>query len=225
VATPSDQPPPPLPTVLSIFPLTGVLLLPRGRLPLNIFEPRYLAMIEDALGTADRLIGMVQPAPGHVEDLQGGPPPEVYPIGCAGRITSFSETDDGRYLITLTGVSRFSIAKELPLGRGYRRVLPDWNRFKSDREPDRGTVDRTRLIEALKRYFLMNGIKADWDAINQTPDERLITTLAMICPFQSSEKQALLETEDLATRASTMLTLIEMALLSRGGSDPERPRH
>jgi Lon protease-like protein len=104
-------------------------------------------------------------------------------------------------------------------------VLPDWNRFKSDREPDRGTVDRTRLIEALKRYFLMNGIKADWDAINQTPDERLITTLAMICPFQSSEKQALLETEDLATRASTMLTLIEMALLSRGGSDPERPRH
>src|SRR6266446_4748684 len=138
-----------LPLVLPIFPLAGVLLLPRGRLPLNIFEPRYLAMTRDALA-GERLIGMVQPSDPRV----AGDNPPVYPTGCAGRLTQFSETDDGRFLITLTGVSRFRIREELPLLSGYRRVIPDWQQFADDRasagEPG---FDRARLIRGLKSYF------------------------------------------------------------------------
>src|SRR5437879_5895899 len=131
-----------LPAILPIFPLTGVLLLPRGRLPLNIFEPRYLAMTRGALG-GERLIGMVQPS----DPTVGGMNPPVYPIGCAGRLTQFSETDDGRFLITLTGVSRFRISEELPLLEGYRRVVPDWWPFGHDREHlGKPSFDRDRLI-------------------------------------------------------------------------------
>ncbi|AWJ83796.1 peptidase S16 [Azospirillum sp. TSH58] len=204
-----------LPRQLPIFPLAGVLLLPRGRLPLNIFEPRYLAMVEDALA-GDRMIGMVQPTDPACRLRE----PAVYGTGCAGRITSFAETEDGRYLITLTGVSRFAIMRELEGQRGYRRVAADWDRFSGDLiDPlERGGadgcgLDRARLLAGLKGYFRMQGLSVDWKAIDGTPDERLVTSLAMICPFSASEKQALLETPDLPERAKLLIALVEMAIL------------
>jgi uncharacterized protein len=195
-----------LPDIIPIFPLTGVLLLPRGRLPLNIFEPRYLAMTRDALG-GERLIGMIQPSdPG-----EGGMNPAVYPIGCAGRITSFSETDDGRYLITLTGTSRFRIREELPLLSGYRRVVPDWSAFAGDLDPAEPRFDRERLVRELKAYFAQRQIEADWSLIDKTPSEHLVSSIAMLCPFAPSEKQALLEAADLNARAELLTALVEMA--------------
>jgi uncharacterized protein len=204
----------PLPEVIPIFPLTGVLLLPRGRLPLNIFEPRYLAMTQDALG-GERLIGMVQPSDPQNDNRGGGQMnPPVYPIGCAGRITAFSETDDGRYLITLTGVSRFRIREELPLLGGYRRVTADWEPFARDREPSpEPGFDRDRFARALKGYFVQRQISADWEAIEKAPGEHLLTSIAMLCPFEASEKQALLEAADLEERARLLVALIEMATI------------
>src|SRR6266851_1693111 len=215
----SDQPPPrdeiELPAILPIFPLTGVLLLPRGRLPLNIFEPRYLAMTRDALG-GERLIGMVQPSDPQ-DDGRGG---------CAGRVTQFSETDDGRYLITLTGVSRFRIREELPLLEGYRRVVPDWQPFAHDREragkPD---FDRERLIRGLKGYFAQRQIQADFEAIEKAPSEYLVTSLAMACPFAPSEKQALLEAADPDERARLLTTLVEMAATEPPSEETGGTRH
>jgi Lon protease-like protein len=212
----SDQPGPrdetALPDILPIFPLTGVLLLPRGRLPLNIFEPRYLAMTRDALGGA-RLIGMVQPSDPQDDNRGGGGPhPPVYPVGCAGRLTQFSETDDGRYVITLTGLSRFRIKDELALVDGYRRVVPDWQPFAHDRDrPARSEFDRDRLIRGLKSYFSQRQIQADFEAIEKAPGEYLVTSLAMACPFAPSEKQALLEAADPDERARLLTTLVEMA--------------
>jgi Lon protease-like protein len=226
----SDQPGPrdeiALPDILPIFPLTGVLLLPRGRLPLNIFEPRYLAMTRDALG-GERLIGMVQPSDPPKDHIGGGPGiahgiaqgidnmnPPVYPIGCAGRVTQFSETDDGRFLITLTGVSRFRIREELPLLSGYRRVVPDWQPFAHDRDtPGKPEFDRERLIRGLKSYFTQRQIAADFEAIGKAPGEYLVTSLAMACPFAPSEKQALLEAADPDERARLLMTLFEMAAI------------
>ncbi|MEE8271962.1 MAG: LON peptidase substrate-binding domain-containing protein [Alphaproteobacteria bacterium] len=211
-----------LPPDLPIFPLTGVLLLPRGLLPLNIFEPRYLAMVDAALAT-DRLIGMVQPVtpggPG-VEGAVAAPP--VYRTGCAGRVTSFDETDDGRYLITLTGVCRFHLGRESLAEGGYRMVEAGWSDFAADFDADELTVDRERLAAALNAFFKHHGISADWAAIGEAPDERLITSLAMICPFEPSEKQALLEAPTLADRAEMMVSLVEMAVLSRDGDHPAR---
>jgi Lon protease-like protein len=200
-----------LPAILPIFPLTGVLLLPRGRLPLNIFEPRYLAMTRDALA-GERLIGMVQPTdPGAL----GGNPP-VYPTGCAGRITSFSETEGGRFLITLTGTSRFRIREELPLLEGYRRVVPDWHEFARDVEGEEAPdFDRDRLMRGLRGYFQQHQISADWDSITSVAGERLVTSIAMICPFDPSEKQALLEAPDLAERARLLTAIVEMAVMQR----------
>ena len=199
-----------LPSILPIFPLTGVLLLPRGRLPLNIFEPRYLAMTRDALA-GERLIGMVQPS----DPQAAGDNPPVYPTGCAGRITSFSETDDGRFLITLTGVSRFRIREELPLLEGYRRVVPDWRDFARDLAgDDEPGFDRERLLRGLRAYFQHHRIEADWDAITSVPGERLVTSIAMICPFEPSEKQALLEAPDLGERAQLLTAIVEMAALN-----------
>jgi uncharacterized protein len=206
---------------LPIFPLAGVLLLPRGRLPLNIFEPRYLAMTRDALA-GDRLIGMVQPSDSNLPPT-GNPP--VYPTGCAGRITSFSETDDGRYLITLTGLCRFRIREELPLQNGYRRVVPRWDEFAHDlrtpREPD---FDRERLIRGLRAYFDKHQIKAEWDAIGSVPSDRLVTSIAMVCPFEPSEKQALLEAGDLDQRAELLTAIVEMSLVERP-SEGSSARH
>ena len=195
-----------LPPVIPIFPLTGVLLLPRGRMPLNIFEPRYLAMVSDALAYP-RLIGMVQPREGQGD--AGNPP--VYTVGCAGRITGFGELDDGRYEITLTGVARFAIMEELALVKGYRPVRVDWSRFRGDLVPTEGGVDRDRLLGALKPYLKRHKVKTDWDAIAKTPDDRLVTSLAMVCPFAPSEKQGLLEAEGLPARARLLTALLEMA--------------
>jgi Lon protease-like protein len=175
-----------LPSTIPVFPLAGVLLLPRGSLPLNIFEPRYLAMTEDALATTDRLIGMIQPT----EPERGDKPPSLYTVGCAGRIASFSETDDGRYLITLSGVCRFGVSEEVATMRGYRRVVPDFARY---------------------------GMSADWNAITDSPDDRLVTTLSMFCPFEPQEKQALLECATLAERSATLVALLEMGTRGNTG--------
>jgi uncharacterized protein len=208
-----------LPASLPVFPLTGVLLLPRGRLPLNIFEPRYLAMTEDAL-KSDRLIGMVQPQDGAGD---AGEPP-LYRTGCAGRMTSFSETDDGRYLITLTGLVRFDIARELPFDRLYRRIVPDWQPYRHDFESDAAAIDRARLLSALKPYLERSGIAAEWSAVKATADERLVTSVAMLAPLRPAEKQALLEARDLAERARLLTALIEMSAHGAGES-ADGPRH
>ena len=209
-----------LPAILPIFPLTGVLLLPRGRLPLNIFEPRYLAMTRDALA-GERMIGMVQPS----NPAGSGSNPPVYPTGCAGRITSFAETEDGRFLITLTGTSRFRIREELPLLEGYRRVVPEWREFARDLEnEDEAGFDRDRLLRGLRAYFRQHQISADWDAVTAVPGERLVTSIAMICPFEPSEKQALLEAPDLDERARLLTAIVEMAVLNRP-SDGAGARH
>jgi Lon protease-like protein len=233
--TPSGPGPDPgqteLPATLPIFPLTGVLLLPRGKLPLNVFEPRYLAMVRDALAS-DRMIGMVQPREDDPATLTGPPddavpderPPPVYPTGCAGRITAFSETDDGRFHITLTGVARFAISEEVPTLRGYRRIVPDWEPYRADLADDAAAIDRPRLLTALKAFFALNDITADWDSITATPDERLVTSLAMICQFAPSEKQALLEARDLGERSRVMTALVEMAVLGRATAG-ESARH
>ena len=209
-----------LPAILPIFPLTGVLLLPRGKLPLNIFEPRYLAMTRDALAS-DRLIGMVQPT----DARASGDNPSVYPIGCAGRITSFAETEDGRFLITLTGTCRFRISEELPLLEGYRRVVPDWSGFTCDLDSvDEPAFDRERLMRALRAYFQQHEITADWDAIGSVPGERLVTSVAMNCPFEPSEKQALLEASGFSERARLLTAIVEMTLMNQP-ADSTRARH
>jgi hypothetical protein len=215
-----------LPEILPIFPLTGVLLLPRGRLPLNIFEPRYLAMVRDALG-GERLIGMVQPhEPQDDNRGRGAENPPVYPIGCAGRITAFAEADDGRYMITLTGVSRFRIVEEFPLLSGYRRVRPDWSPFGRDLEPQEPAgFDRDRLVRGLLAFFTQQGLEADWEAMKKAPIEHLVTSIAMLCPFPPSEKQALLEAADLADRAQLLTALIEMAAIRPTAEDDSGTRH
>ncbi len=206
-----------LPQVLPIFPLPGVLLLPGGRLPLNIFEPRYVAMVRDALG-GDRLIGMIQPSePG---DDKGAA--KVYAIGCAGRITAFSETDDGRYLITLSGLIRFEVARELPLLSGYRRVAPDFTPYRGDLEADTGPFDREGFLETLGAYLKAAGIEGDWSAIEDTENEHLVTSFAMICPFGPSEKQALLEAMTLPERVETLTAIMKMAMHEK---QKDGPRH
>ena len=197
-----------LPASLPVFPLGGVLLLPHGRLPLNIFEQRYLAMTDDAL-RSERLIGIIQPT-SEVEGQQKFPP--LYKTGCAGRIMAFSETDDGRYLVTLLGICRFDVEHEVDSTRGYRRVVPNWEPFRSDVvKRDKFDIDKERLLVALRGYFEKKTIDADWEAINRMNNVQLITTLAMICPFNATEQQALLVAEKIEDRASTMISLLEMA--------------
>ncbi|MEM7446520.1 MAG: LON peptidase substrate-binding domain-containing protein [Pseudomonadota bacterium] len=204
-----------LPSTTPVFPLSGVLLLPDGELPLNIFEPRYLAMVDDALA-GERLIGMGQPLDPKSESER----PDLYSVACAGRITAFEETDDGRYLITLTGVCRFHLGEELPLQNGYRRFSAGWSDYRTDMEPASDlSLDRERLHGALKEYFGQQGISANWEAIEKTPDERLITSLAMICPFSSTEKQAILEAATPQIRADTVLSLLEIAVHDAPGGD------
>lgn len=199
-----------LPSTLPIFPLTGVLLLPRGRLPLNIFEPRYLNMTADALA-GPRLIGMVQPKRA-VPDLVPDDEP-VYDVGCAGRITAFSETDDGHYQITLTGSVRFRIDAEIETTRGYRRVRPDFAPYRADLEVGTEAIeDREGLLKTLREYFHARRIEADFHAIETSPDEAVITALAMLCPFSPEEKQALMEAPGTTKRAELLRTLMEMAI-------------
>jgi uncharacterized protein len=202
-----------LPGEIPVFPLTGVLLLPQGKLPLNIFEPRYLQMINVALG-GDRMIGMVQPT-----ELNEGDQPDIYKTGCAGRITSFDESEDGRYIITLSGLIRFDITEELALRDGYRVAVPDWAPYRNDLAEETGAgIDRDRMLRALKGYFTVNNVDANWDAIKATTTDRLVNALAMMCPFQPSEKQALLEAVSLADRANVMVALLEMSLAANDDS-------
>lgn len=203
-----------LPAEFPVFPLAGALLLPRGRLPLNIFEPRYLAMTEDALG-AGRMFAMIQPDPQQGEGPAG---PGLYRVGCLGRLVSFSETDDGRYLITLAGLCRFTIAAELEMRRGYRRVRGDFAPFAADMAAEPGPigVERDELVTALREYFARRKFEANWDTVRRMPDEALVTTLSMICPFEPAEKQALLEAASEADRGATLLALLQM-----GAAEPD----
>ena len=203
-----------LPAALPIFPLTGVLLLPRGRLPLNIFEPRYVNMVIDSLA-ADRMFGMVQPSEANAESREGKP--VVYTTGCAGRITHFEETDDGRFILSLKGVSRFAIVEEIPTIRGYRKCTVDWDRFRGDLAAAAAEFDRQKLIGAVRSYFSVKGIEADWAAIERAEDEALVTSIAMLCPFDPPEKQALLEAADLTARAELLTAVVEMAAHDQPG--------
>ena len=214
------------PASLPIFPLTGVLLLPRGQLPLNIFEPRYMAMIDYALGQsniggnkAGRMIGMVQPQEATEEQNQENPP--VYKTGCVGRIISFSESGDGRYLITLLGMNRFKIMEELDLQNGFRHVRPDFTSFGNDLVTENINLpNREQRLEIVKSYFTLKNIAADWSSIEDAPDEPLITSLAMMCPFAPSEKQALLECSGLQERSALLISLMEMAVHDNHDSQP-----
>jgi Lon protease-like protein len=199
-----------LPSELPVFPLSGVLLLPRGTLPLNIFEPRYLAMTRDALAPP-RLIGMIQPTTAEGERDPAVKPP-LYGVGCAGRVTAFSETEDGRFVLTLTGVARFEVEQELGMCSGYRRMRVRWQRFEADLGPEEGQIARPALMKALKPFFETRGLKADFDQLGKLADERLVTMLAMACPFDPQEKQALLEAPDLTRRAELLRGLLEMAV-------------
>lgn len=205
-----------LPAEFAVFPLPGALLLPRGKLPLNIFEPRYKAMVEDALGLG-RMFAMIQPDPKLPEGATG---PGLFQIGCLGRLSSFSETDDGRFLITLTGVARFRIQREVDMRRGYRRVVGDYAPFLGDLDlsvRDLG-LDRDALLAALKVYFAQRGVDANWDAIHRMDDETLVVTLGMACPFEPAEKQALLEADGAGDRAAILLALLQM-----GAAGPDMP--
>ena len=201
-----------LPRTLAIFPLEGALLLPHGQMPLHIFEPRYRNMIEDALGHG-RMLGIIQPR----GDYEAPVPDEaeVFDTGCAGRIVSFAETDDGRFLITLRGVCRFRVKQELPLLSGFRRVVPDFEAFRSDLEPasDEG-VDRPRLLAAARAYLTLKNIACDWQTAEAASSQALVTSLAMSCPFEPGEKQALLESSNLNARCRLLISLFEMVMLA-----------
>ena len=205
-----------LPDLIPVFPLPGALILPRGRLPLHIFEPRYLATLTDCLKTEHRLIGMVQ-----THETPGGAT-ALHSIGCAGRLTGFSETEDGRYMITLTGISRFKLRDEVEGFAPYRRFTVDWAPFGRDLagvETDPG-FDRAGFLALLARYFDAVGLSTDWDGLQEAEPELLITTLSMLCPFSPADRQALLEAPSLPTRRETLVTLMEIAL--RGGTDGDR---
>ncbi|MBK1661479.1 LON peptidase substrate-binding domain-containing protein [Paracraurococcus ruber] len=211
-----------LPEEIAVFPLPGALLLPGGRLPLNIFEPRYLAMTQDSLG-AGRMFGMIQPEPGARRGETG---PGLYRIGCLGRLSSFAETEDGRLLITLTGVIRFRVAEELALRRGYRRVRADYAGFEPDLDliDQPAHIDRGALLGALRPFFKARGIEANWEAIEQTSDALLVLTLAMVCPFEVPEKQALLEATTPEERAAMLVALLQMGAHGDPGGDTPSDR-
>ena len=201
-----------LPGVLPMFPLSGARLLPRAPLPLHLFEPRYLAMFDDALKTPHRLIGMVQP-----NEIPGRSGPNLHKIGCAGRITQFSETEDGRYMITLGGVSRFRVQSEVEGFTPYRRCRVDWSGFEADFEDEEADpgFNRKAFMGLLERYFEEQNLETDWDTLREAEDELLINSLSMLLNFDPEEKQALLEAPSLTTRRETIVTLLEYAL--RGG--------
>jgi len=203
-----------LPANIAIFPLGGALLLPRARLPLHIFEPRYLQMIEDALKTDARLIGMVQP-----NDVKGRKGNGLHTIGCGGRITQFSETEDGRYMVTLGGMSRFRVVQEIEGFSPYRRCDVSWDGFERDlgKEETDATLDRPAFLALLGRYFEARGLSADWDTLKEADDELLINSLSMMLDLEPEDKQALLEAPSLQTRRETLVTLIEYTM--RGGQD------
>ncbi len=198
-----------LPQRLPVFPLSGALLLPRAELPLNIFEPRYLEMFDDAMA-GDRLIGMIQPV---IEDAAADRP-ALMAVGCAGRITAYAETPDERLLITLTGVSRFTLREELDADTPYRQAVVDFHGFAVDLVSDLGAsdVNRPALLKAFRDYLAANDMNADWGQVDSAPTEVLVNTLSLMAPYPAKEKQALLEAPDLKTRADVLVALTEMAL-------------
>lgn len=205
-----------LPSEFAVFPLAGALLLPRGKLPLNIFEPRYKAMTEDALG-AGRMFGMIQPDPTQKDAPNG---PALFRVGCLGRLSAFNETEDGRFMITLTGVVRFAVRAELEGRHGYRRVQGDCTPFLGDLDlaPQPIRLARDGLLEALRSFFTRRKVDANWDAIKRLTDDNLVITLSMVCPFEPVEKQALLEAPTIAQQAEMLLTLLRM-----GAMGPDAP--
>lgn len=205
-----------MPGVLPLFPLSGALLLPRGQLPLNIFEPRYLALIDDAL-KGHRMIGMIQPDPqAGARDV-----PPLFKVGCAGRITQFAESGDGRYVITLTGVARFAVLDEIAAVTPYRQAKADFAAFESDFSPRLGEeeVDRDGVLKALRDFAESNQLQIDWDSVNDAPNEALVNALSMMSPFGPREKQALLEAVDLKGRADVLVAITEIEL-ARGKNAP-----
>jgi Lon protease-like protein len=205
--------------VIPVFPLPGALLLPRGQMPLNIFEPRYLMMIDDALRSGHRLIGMIQPDSSAQESEDR---PHLYKIGCVGRITQFAESGDGRYLIQLTGIARFRVDEELAVPTPYRQCRVRYTPFIDDFTPRKGEdeVDRDSLLQALSAFLEANDLKADWDGIENAPNEALVNALAMMSPYGAAEKQALLEAPDLKTRAEILVAVTEIEL-AKNTSDGE----
>jgi Lon protease-like protein len=204
-----------LPDTIPVFPLPGALLLPRARLPLHIFEPRYLQMLDDTMKTVHRLIGMIQPF-----ETPGGEK-RLHAIGCAGRLTGFSETEDGRYMVSLSGLSRFRVKEEVQGFTPYLRCLVDWAPFARDRGPteeDKGLA-RADFLDLLGRYFSANNLSTDWSALKEAEPELLVNSLSMLCPFTPEDKQALLEAPSLATRRETLVTLLEFALRSGAGGE------
>ncbi len=206
------------PLVIPVFPLTGALLLPRGQMPLNIFEPRYLAMIDDAI-RSHRIVGIIQPEP--ESGRQSSAPPLLH-VGCIGRITQFAETGDDRYILTLTGISRFRLVEELSVTTPYRQARVSYEDFAIDFAARAGEdeVDRNGLLKALRAFAKANDLKIDWKGVNEAPNEALVNALAMMCPFGPREKQALLEAPDLRHRAEVLVAITEIEL-ARGGGDPE----
>lgn len=207
-----------LPSVIPVFPMGSALLLPRAELPLNVFEPRYLQMIEDAL-RGERIIGVIQPEPDADEDADA---PPLLRVGCAGRLTAFQETGDGRYLVTLTGVARFRVVEELDVATAYRQCRVQLDAYPNDYVPRAGeeAVDRPALLAALKSYLEASGLEADWDGIGRAPNEALVNALSMMSPYGPREKQALLEAPDLRTRSEILVAVTEMEMVrSRGPGD------
>jgi uncharacterized protein len=203
-----------LPEVIPVFPLPGALLLPRGQMPLNIFEPRYLAMVDDTLRDGHRLIGMIQPDAAHGGSAEK---PGLFTIGCVGRITQLSESGDGRYLLELTGVARFRVVEELPVKTAYRQCRVTFAPFVDDFVARKGenAVDRAALLRALGDFLKANNLKTDWEGIDKAPNEALVNALAMMSPYGPAEKQALLEAPDLKTRAEILIAITEIELAKK----------
>lgn len=203
-----------LPEVIPVFPLPGALLLPRGQMPLNIFEPRYLAMIDDTLRDGHRLVGMIQPDATHA-----GPSdkPPLFKIGCVGRITQLAESGDGRYLLELTGVARFRVVQELAVKTEYRQARVTYAPFADDFVARKGEtlVDREAVLTALRAFMKANKLEADWEGIDQAPNEALVNALSMMSPYGAPEKQALLEAPDLKTRAELLVAITEIELAKK----------
>ncbi|WFU24893.1 LON peptidase substrate-binding domain-containing protein [Bradyrhizobium sp. CB1717] len=210
-----------LPEIIPVFPLPGALLLPRGQMPLNIFEPRYLAMVDDSFRDGHRLIGMIQPDVAH--SPKNSDKPALFRVGCVGRITQLAESGDGRYILELTGVARFKVLEELEVLTAYRQCKVDFFAFVDDFTARMGEdqVDREALLSVLADFLKANNLKVDWEGVESAPNEALVNALAMMSPYGPAEKQAMLEAPDLKTRAEILIAVTEMDLAKkRTSGDP-----
>jgi Lon protease-like protein len=204
-----------LPEIIPVFPLPGALLLPRGQMPLNIFEPRYLSMVDDSLRDGHRLIGMIQPDVAH--SPKNSDKPALFRVGCVGRITQLAESGDGRYILELTGVARFKVVEEITVLTAYRQCKVDFFPYADDFVARKGeeAVDRAALLDVLTDFLEANNLKVDWEGIESAPNEALVNALAMMSPYGAAEKQAMLEAPDLKTRAEILIAVTEMDLAKK----------